>query len=80
MASLSLFPAAAPPVVEYPPDNYPDRTENTNPDEHIRQYMAKGDQAIPGVAGDSAGIPAGDDSDIIGPDLSICVASIIGYP
>ena len=36
--SLSLLPSAATPVdnaVDYTTDNYPDRTENTNPDEYV---------------------------------------------
>jgi len=41
--SPSLLPPVSAPPVDYATDNYPDRTENANPDKYVRQHMAEGD-------------------------------------
>jgi len=39
MGGLSPFPAAIPPPVDSPTNNYPDGTENAKPDKYIRQHI-----------------------------------------
>jgi len=75
----SLLPAVPPPPVDYTTDDYPDRAENANPDECVRQYMTKGDHAIPGPFGNTTGAPARDNSDIVVSDFSCCISSVVGH-
>jgi len=67
------------PPVKYTTDNYPDRTENANPDENIGQHMTEGDQAIPGGTGSNSSTPAGEDGNILASGFGIGVTLVVGY-
>ena len=41
--------------------------------------MPEGNQAIPGLTGNTTSTPAGGDSDVIGPDFSYRVTPVIGH-
>ena len=75
---LSPFlPAASP--VDYTTNNYPNGTENANPDEDIGQHTTKGDQSVPSGTGNTTRTPARADNDITFSGPGIGVAPVIGY-
>jgi len=77
---LAYFSPAAPPgKVDDNTNNYPHRAENANPDEYIRYHMTKGNQAIPGSAGNIASPPAGEDKDVLASGFGVGVTPVIGH-
>ena len=78
---LAYFSPAASPVdnTNDGADNYPDRAEDANPDEYIRYHMTKGNQAIPGSAGNIASPPAGEDKDVLASGFGVGVTPVIGH-
>ena len=75
---LSLLLPAPPPVCYTTGDN-PDRAEDGEPDNDIRQHLAKGDQPVPGTAGDFTRTPAGKDINVPDSNLGAGIAPVVGH-